>query len=62
MLNKKVTLQTLVNRMNMNKKFLKEYPENKDLLEKKIVEIKDLIIQCVLQNDGNTSLEQIVLK
>ena len=62
MLNKKVKLQTLVNRMNMNKKFLKEYPENKDLLEKKIVEIKDLIIQCVLQNDGNTSLEQIVLK
>ena len=62
MLNKKVTLQTLVNRMNMNEKFLKEHPENKDLLEKKIVETKDLIIQCVLQNDGNTSLEQIVLK
>lgn len=62
MSDRKVTLQKLINRINMNEKFLKEHPENKEMLERKIVETKDLIVRCVLQNDGNTLLEQIVLK
>ncbi len=62
MLNRKVTLQNLVNRMNLNEKFLKEHPENKEMLEIKIAKTKELIIQCVLQNDGNSLLEQIILK
>lgn len=62
MLNRKVTLQNLVNRMDAYERFLKEHPENKESLERKITETKDLIIQCVLQNDGNSLLEQIVLK
>lgn len=57
-----VTLQNLVNRINTNEKFLKEHPENKELLERKITETKGLIIQCVLQNNGNSLLEQIILK
>ena len=57
-----VTLQNLVNRINLNKKFVKEHPENKELLERKIAETKELIIQCVLQNNGNSLLERIVLK
>lgn len=57
-----VTLQNLINRMNTNEEFLKKHPENKEMLERKIAETKELIIQCVLQNNGNTLLEQIVLK
>lgn len=62
MLNRKVTLQNLVNRIELNEKLLKEHPENKEMLERRIAETKELIIQCVLQNDGNTLLEKIVLK
>lgn len=58
----KVTLHNLANRIKLNEKFLKEHPENKEILERKIAETKELIIQCVLQNDGNTLLERIVLK
>lgn len=57
-----VTLQNLVNRMNINEKFLNEHPENKELLERKITETKELIIQCILNNDGNPLLEHIILK
>lgn len=57
-----VTLQNLVNRMTKNEEFLKKHPENKEMLERKIAETKELIIQCVLQNNGNSLLERIVLK
>ena len=57
-----VTLKNLVNRLNTNEKFLKEHPENKELLERKITETKELIIQCVLQNEDNSLLDNIVLK
>lgn len=57
-----VTLQNLVNRINLNEKFAKEHPENKEMLDRKIAETKELIIQCVLQNNGNSLLERITLK
>lgn len=57
-----VTLQNLVNRINLNEKFVKEHPENKEMLDRKIAETKELIIQCVLQNNGNSLLERITLK
>ena len=58
----KVTLRNLVNRLNTNEKFLKEHSENKEMLERKTAETKELIIQCVLQNEGNSLLDNIVLK
>lgn len=57
-----VTLRNLVNRLNTNEKFLKEHPENKEMLERKIVETRELIVRCVLQNDGNSLLDDIVFK
>lgn len=57
-----ITLRNLVNRLNTNEKFLKEHPENKEMLERKNAETKELIVQCVLQNDGNSLLDDIVLK
>lgn len=57
-----ITLQNLVNRINLNEKFLKEHSENKELLERKITETKELIIRCVVQNDKNSLLERIILK
>lgn len=57
-----VTLKNLVNRLNTNKKFLKEHPENKEMLERKIAETKELIIQCVMQNEDNPLLDNIILK
>ena len=57
-----VTLKNLVNRLNTNEKFLKEHPENKELLERKIAETKELIIQCILQNENNSLLDSIILK
>lgn len=58
----KVTLRNLVNRLNTNEKFLKEHPENKEMLERKIAETTELILQCVLQNEGKSLLDDIVLK
>lgn len=57
-----VTLKNLVNRMNANEKFLKEHPENKEMLERKITETKELIIQCIMQNENNPLLDNIILK
>lgn len=57
-----ITLRSLVNRLNTNEKFLKEHPENKEMLERKNAETKELIVQCVLQNDSNSLLDDIVLK
>lgn len=57
-----VTLKNLVNRMNANEKFLKEHTENKEMLERKIAETKELIIQCVMQNEDNPLLDNIILK
>lgn len=57
-----VTLKNLVNRMNANEKLLKEHPENREMLERKITETKELIIQCVMQNENNPLLDNIILK
>lgn len=57
-----VTLQNLVNQINLNEKFAKEHPENKEMLDRKITETKELIIQCVMQNENNPLLDNIILK
>lgn len=57
----KVSLKNLINRIDTATKFLNEYPENKDILERKISETKELIFQCVLQNKDNKILEYIYL-
>ena len=56
------SLRHLVNRINMNEKFLKDHKENKEMLERKIEETKELIIQCVLQNKDNPLLDKISMK
>ena len=61
MLKRDVTLQNLVNRMNANKEFLEKHSEHTEMLERKIAETKELIIQCVMQNDKNPLLEQLIL-
>lgn len=45
-----VKLNRLANRIKMNEKFLKEHPENKDMLEKNIKETRELIVQYVVEN------------
>lgn len=57
-----ITLKNLVNRMNTYEKFLKEHPENREMLERKIEETKELIVQCVMQNEDNPLLDNIILK
>jgi hypothetical protein len=56
-----VSLKNLVNRINTDTKFLEEYPEHKEMLEKRIERSKSLIIECVLQNQNNVLLEKIFL-
>ena len=56
------TLRHLVNRINMNEEFLKVHKENKEMLERKIEEAKELIIQCVLENKDNPLLDKISMK
>ena len=56
------SLRHLVNRINMNEKFLKDHKENKEMLERKIEETKELIIKCVLQNKDNPLLDKISMK
>lgn len=57
-----VTLKNLVNRIVLNTELLEKHPENKELLERKIAESKELIIQCVLQNKDNALLNKIYIK
>lgn len=58
----RITLRNLVNRLHTDEKFLKDHPENKEMLSRKIAETKELIIQCILQNEDNSLLDNIVLK
>lgn len=58
----KITLQNLINRIKSNERYIEKHPESKEMLERKIAESKELIVQCVLQNDGNSLLDDIVLK
>lgn len=58
----KVTLKRLINRLEMNTNLLITHPENKDLLERKIEETKDQIVQCLLDNTDNVLLEQITIR
>lgn len=57
-----IALKDLINRLNTDKKLLKDHPENKEMLERKIAETKELILQCVLQNEDKSLLNSIVLE
>lgn len=47
---KEVTLENLVNRFETDQILLAKYPENKDYLNRRIRETKELIACCVLRN------------
>lgn len=54
-----VTLKHLVNRIEHREKLLRDYPEQKEMLEKGIQRAKDEIILCVMENKNNVLLEKI---
>lgn len=56
-----LSLGNLVNRIELDSKFLKEHPEKKDMLEKRIQHSKELIVECVLKNKHNVMLERIIM-
>lgn len=57
-----VTLKNLVNRINLDKKFLARHPEHKEMLERRIANTERLIIECVMTNGNNSALGAIGLK
>lgn len=57
-----VTLKNLVDRMDFNKEMLKKHPEHKELLERKILETKELIVETVCNNVNSGILERIVVR
>ena len=54
-----LTLKNIVNRIELETKLLSQHPEDKEMLERRIKENKELIVQCVLQNKDNPLLNQI---
>lgn len=56
-----VTLQHLVKRIKFNEELLQKHPEHKDLLERKISETKELIVETVCNNINNGILERIIV-
>lgn len=57
-----VTLQHLVNRIKFNEELLQKHPEQKILLERKISEAKELIVETVCNNVNSGILERIVVR
>lgn len=57
-----VTLQHLVNRIKFNEELLQKHPEQKALLERKISETKELIVETVCNNVNSGMLERIVVR
>ena len=47
----KITLEAYINRYIIAKEMLPKHPENRKLIEKKIKEAKDGILNCVLAPD-----------
>jgi len=58
----KITLANIVNRIETDMGLLQKHPESKEMLEKRIAENKELIVECVLQNKHNTLLDEICTK
>lgn len=58
----KISLGNLVNRIEFDTKRLQEYPEHKEMLEKRIARSKELIVECALQNKHNPMLERILMR
>lgn len=45
-----VTLRHLANRIKMDRKFLEEHLENKDMLERRLNQTKELIVERVVKD------------
>lgn len=58
-MNTSVSLKNLVYRIELDKKFMKEHPEKKEMLQRHIDDQKSYIIQCVLENSKNPLLDKI---
>lgn len=60
----KVSLWNLVNRVKQDAEILELHPENRELLEKRIKENKELIVRCVMQNarEYNQHLDSVYIE
>ena len=59
MLDSKISLYNLVQRYTLNKKLLKDHPEQKELLERKIKEAENYIFEMLMKNENNEMLKRI---
>ena len=60
-MNREVSLKNLVNRIEMSEKFIKQHPEQEEMLRKHINKQKEYIVQCVLENSQNSLLNKITM-
>lgn len=56
-----VTLKNLKNRIALDTTLLEKHPENREQLERKIAETKELIVKAVMQSNNDYILDQIIL-
>lgn len=60
-MNRIVTLESLVRRIEFDNKMLEQHPENADMIRNHIERQKQYILDCVLKNSDNPALKNIVL-
>ena len=60
-MNRIVTLESLVRRIEFDNKMLEQHPENADMIRNHIERQKQYILYCVLKNSDNPALKNIVL-
>lgn len=54
-----ITIKNLINRIDVDEQFLKQYPDKKEMLEKRIQNTKELIVQSILQNRNNEHITSL---
>lgn len=54
-----ISLNHLVKRIRFAEDMIKKHPENKDMLEANIRRQKEYIIQCVMDNENNSLLDDV---
>lgn len=57
-----ITLKNLVERLVRDRQFLKNYPDQKEMLEKRISHHTEMIIQLLEDNKDNPYLDMIRMK
>jgi len=60
-MNRIVTLESLVRRIEFDNKMLEQHQENADMIRNHIERQKQYILDCVLKNSDNPALKNIVL-